>query len=100
MAGRESRDRLRVTLVFTAFEAGMPIAGMLVGRAAGAFLGTWAGYGGGAFLFRGGPRLFRAGPHESAGDGRPPPPAHTGRPGPPHPPARRSPPAAAGVPGG
>ena len=43
MAGLDKRDRLRVTLVFTAFEAGMPIAGMLIGRAAGAFLGTWAG---------------------------------------------------------
>jgi putative Mn2+ efflux pump MntP len=35
VAGLERRDRLRVTLVFTVFEAGMPIAGMLIGRAAG-----------------------------------------------------------------
>jgi manganese efflux pump family protein len=64
MAGLEARDRLRVTLVFTAFEAGMPIAGMLIGRAAGAFLGTWAGYGGIAFLFLAGVLLLRPGKDE------------------------------------
>ena len=61
MAGLERRDRLRVTLVFTAFEAGMPIAGMLIGRAAGAFLGAWAGYGGIAFLLLAGALLLRPG---------------------------------------
>src|ERR1700716_1298585 len=50
MAGLERRDRLRVALVFTAFEAGMPIAGMLIGRAVGSFLGAWAGYGAIPFL--------------------------------------------------
>jgi putative Mn2+ efflux pump MntP len=64
MAGLERRDRLRVTLVFTAFEAGMPIAGMLIGRVAGAFLGTWAGYGGIAFLFIAGALLLRPGQDE------------------------------------
>ena len=34
VAGLERRDRLRVALVFTLFEAGMPIAGILVGRGA------------------------------------------------------------------
>jgi len=61
---------LRVTLVFTAFEAGMPIAGMLVGRAAGALLGTWAGYGGIAFLFVAGLLLLRPGHDESEETGR------------------------------
>jgi putative Mn2+ efflux pump MntP len=70
MAGLEKRDRLRVTLVFTAFEAGMPIAGMLIGRAAGAFLGTWAGYGGIAFLFLAGALLLRPGQTESDEAGR------------------------------
>jgi putative Mn2+ efflux pump MntP len=65
MAGLEGRDRVRVTLVFTAFEAGMPIAGILIGRAAGAFLGAWAGYGGIAFLFLAGALLLRPGPQES-----------------------------------
>jgi manganese efflux pump family protein len=59
MAGLEARDRLRVTLVFTAFEAGMPIAGMLIGRAVGGFLGAWAGYGAIAFLFLAGVLLLR-----------------------------------------
>lgn len=70
MAGLEARDRLRVTLVFTAFEAGMPIAGMLIGRAAGAFLGTWAGYGGIAFLFVAGALVLRPGKDESDETGR------------------------------
>jgi len=70
MAGLERRDRLRVALVFTAFEAGMPIAGMLLGRAAGAFLGTWAGYGGIAFLFVAGLLLLRPGQKESEEAGR------------------------------
>jgi putative Mn2+ efflux pump MntP len=65
MAGLESRDRLRVALIFTAFEAGMPIAGMLIGRAAGAFLGAWAGYGAIAFLFLAGALLLRPGKDEA-----------------------------------
>jgi putative Mn2+ efflux pump MntP len=70
MAGLERRDRLRVTLVFTTFEAGMPIAGMLVGRAAGVLIGAWAGYGGIAFLFLAGLLLLRPGRKESDETGR------------------------------
>jgi putative Mn2+ efflux pump MntP len=70
MAGLEKRDRLRVTLVFTAFEAGMPIAGMLLGRAAGTLLGAWAGYGGIAFLFVAGLLLLRPGEKEGDETGR------------------------------
>ncbi len=51
VAGLAGRDRIRVTVVFTAFETVMPIAGILVGRAAGHFLGDWAELGGIAFLF-------------------------------------------------
>jgi putative Mn2+ efflux pump MntP len=69
MAGLETRDRLRVTLVFTAFEAGMPIVGVLLGRAAGSFLGAWAGYGGIAFLVVAGVLLLRPGRDED-GEGR------------------------------
>jgi putative Mn2+ efflux pump MntP len=36
--------RLRISLLFTAFEAGMPMVGLLVGAAAGAALGTGADY--------------------------------------------------------
>ena len=64
VAGLEKRDRLRVTLVFTAFEAGMPIVGMLVGRAAGALIGQWAGYGGILFLVIAGLLLLRPGRDE------------------------------------
>ena len=46
VAGLERRDRLRVTLVFTVFEAGMPIVGLLAGRLVGGLMGAWAGYGG------------------------------------------------------
>ena len=57
-------------MVFTAFEAGMPIAGMLIGQAAGSFLGAWAGYGGIAFLFLAGALLLRPGQKESDEAGR------------------------------
>jgi putative Mn2+ efflux pump MntP len=59
VAGLEKRDRLRVTLVFTVFEAGMPIAGILVGRVVGNLIGAWAGYGGILFLFIAGLLLLR-----------------------------------------
>ena len=66
MAGLEKRDRLRVTLVFTAFEAGMPVAGMLVGRGVGALIGQWAGYGGILFLVVAGFLLLRPDKDEDA----------------------------------
>ena len=47
VAGLERQDRLRVALVFTAFEAGMPILGLLAGRLVGGLIGAWAGYVGG-----------------------------------------------------
>jgi putative Mn2+ efflux pump MntP len=59
VAGLERKDRLRVSLVFTVFEAGMPIAGMLVGRVAGAYLGDSAAYGGIALLIVAGLLLLR-----------------------------------------
>ncbi|MHB8613605.1 MAG: manganese efflux pump MntP [Candidatus Dormibacteraceae bacterium] len=70
IAGLARRDRLRVTLVFTAFEAGMPIAGMLIGRAAGSVIGAWAGDAGIAFLFLAGLLLLRPGHNESEETGR------------------------------
>lgn len=66
VAGLERRDRIRVALVFTVFEAGMPIAGILIGRVAGSFLGAWAGYGGILFLLVAGALLLRPNKDEDA----------------------------------
>jgi putative Mn2+ efflux pump MntP len=42
MAGLPSRERARVTIVFTAFEMGMPLVGLLLGQALGVVLGRLA----------------------------------------------------------
>src|SRR5207302_10696150 len=67
VAGLEKQDRLRVALVFTVFEAGMPIACILVGRSVGNLIGAWAGYGGLVFLFIAGFLLLRPGPDAAQG---------------------------------
>jgi len=59
VAGLEQKDRLRVVLVFTVFEAGMPIVGILAGRLIGGLIGAWAGYGGIALLLVAGILLLR-----------------------------------------
>jgi putative Mn2+ efflux pump MntP len=64
VAGLEQRDRLRVSLIFTGFEAGMPIVGIALGRLIGGVLGTYAGYAGILFLFLAGLILLRPGRHE------------------------------------
>ena len=64
VAGLEAKDRLRVALVFTIFEAGMPILGILVGRLVGKAIGSWAGYAGILFLFVAGVLLLRPGRDE------------------------------------
>ena len=50
VAGLGKQDRLRVSLLFTVFEAGMPIIGLFAGQAIGRAVGDWAGYGGILFL--------------------------------------------------
>ncbi|HSS61286.1 MAG TPA: manganese efflux pump [Candidatus Limnocylindrales bacterium] len=70
VAGLEARHRLRVSLVFTLFEAGMPIAGMLLGQVAGRLIGSWAGYAGIAFLALAGLLLLRPGKDEEAEERR------------------------------
>lgn len=60
VAGLGPQERRRVSAVFAAFEAGMPVAGVLVGGVAGRFIGAWAGYGGIAFLVLAGVLLLRA----------------------------------------
>jgi putative Mn2+ efflux pump MntP len=44
MAGVSTRDRTRVSLIFTAFEAGMPLVGFLAGNLAGRAAGNAADY--------------------------------------------------------
>src|SRR5229473_3259048 len=70
VAGMEKQDRLRVALVFTVFEAGMPIAGMLIGRVAGNLIGLWAGYGAILFLLIAGFLFLRPSKDEDDEAGR------------------------------
>jgi putative Mn2+ efflux pump MntP len=66
VAGLPANDRLRVSLVFTVFEAAMPIAGLLLGQAVGRIIGDWADYVGIVFLLLAGAFLLRPGQdHES-----------------------------------
>jgi len=44
MAGLSPRDRTRVSVIFTAFEAGMPLIGFLAGNLAGQVVGSAADY--------------------------------------------------------
>ncbi len=44
MAGLKARDRTRVSLIFTAFEAGMPLIGFFAGSLAGRAVGNAADY--------------------------------------------------------
>src|SRR5712692_7303087 len=44
MAGLEARDRTRVSLIFTAFEAGMPLVGFFAGNLTGKAVGNAADY--------------------------------------------------------
>ena len=70
LAGLEARDRLRISLVFTLFEAAMPVAGILIGRGAGLLIGDWAGYAGIGVLALAGLLLLRPSSNESAETGR------------------------------
>lgn len=70
VAGLAKNDRLRVSLLFTVFEAGMPILGILVGQAIGRVIGVWAGYGGILLLVIAGALLLRPGKDEDAEERR------------------------------
>lgn len=70
VAGLAKTDRLRVSLLLTVFEAGMPILGILVGQAIGKVVGAWAGYGGILFLLIAGGLLLRPGKNEDAEERR------------------------------
>jgi putative Mn2+ efflux pump MntP len=43
-AGVRKRERLRTSLILTAFEAGMPVVGFLGGAAVGVVAGAWTSY--------------------------------------------------------
>jgi putative Mn2+ efflux pump MntP len=64
VAGLEPKDRLRLSLVFSVFEAAMPVAGILAGRVIGNLLGSYADYAGILFLFLAGLVLLRPGRDE------------------------------------
>lgn len=66
VAGLRPEDRLRVSLVFATFEAGMPILGLFVGRAIGAVAGAWSGYVAVAVLAATGAYMLRPGQDEDA----------------------------------
>ena len=70
VAGLRSEDRLRVALVFTAFEAGMPILGLFAGRVIGAVAGAWSGYVAVAVLAATGAYMLRPGQDEDAEERR------------------------------
>jgi putative Mn2+ efflux pump MntP len=65
IAGLERKDRFRVALIFTLFEAGMPIAGIAIGRLVGSLVGATAGWGGIAVLLVAGVLLLRPGRDEA-----------------------------------
>lgn len=66
VAGLRPEERLRVALIFTAFEAGMPILGLLVGRAVGSLVGSWSAYVAVAVLAATGAYMLRPGQDEEA----------------------------------
>lgn len=70
VAGLRPEDRLRVALVFTAFEAGMPILGLFAGRVVGAVAGAWSGYVAVAVLAATGAYMLRPGQDEDAEERR------------------------------
>lgn len=70
VAGLPAKERLRVALVFTAFEAGMPILGLFAGRAVGALIGAWAGYAAVAVLAATGAYMLRPGQDDEAEERR------------------------------
>jgi manganese efflux pump family protein len=50
VAGLPRRERLRVSLILSSFEAGMPVVGFFAGSVLGQFLGRFAGFTGIGFL--------------------------------------------------
>jgi manganese efflux pump family protein len=61
LAGLPPRQRLRTSLTLAAFEAAMPLVGVLLGRGAGTLLGEYAAYGAAAVAGFAGILLLRSG---------------------------------------
>ena len=61
LAGVDARTRVRVAVVFGLFEAGMPLAGLLIGHGAASSLGRTTRYVGGALLVAAGLWLLSEG---------------------------------------
>lgn len=66
VAGIARRERLRTSLILSAFEAGMPIVGFLIGAGFGGVIGTWADYFAAAILAGAGAWMLRPGGDEEA----------------------------------
>ena len=64
-AGISKRDRLRTSLILAAFEAGMPIAGFLIGAAIGGAISLWSDYVAAAALAAIGVWMLRSGGDEN-----------------------------------
>ena len=64
-AGIAKRDRLRTSLILAAFEAGMPIAGFLIGAAIGGAISLWSDYVAAAALAAIGVWMLRSGGDEN-----------------------------------
>src|ERR1700680_1398674 len=59
VAGLAPRERLRTSLVLSAFEAGMPLVGFLIGAGLGGVIGQWSDYLAAAVLAATGAWMFR-----------------------------------------
>ena len=67
-AGIAKRERLRTSLILTAFEAGMPVVGFIAGAGIGAALGGWANYLAAAVLAGIGILMLRSGDAEEGAE--------------------------------
>jgi putative Mn2+ efflux pump MntP len=65
VAGIPRRAQLRTSLVLTAFEAGMPVAGFVAGAGIGSAIGRWADYVAAAVLAAAGLWMLRPGGDEA-----------------------------------
>jgi putative Mn2+ efflux pump MntP len=70
LAGVDARTRVRVAVVFGLFEAGMPLAGLLIGHGAASSLGRTTRYVGGAMLVAAGLWLVLEGWRSRSGKSR------------------------------